>query len=357
MRVTVLTVCLSLASAIVPAEARGSYIRPKKLPEQVYVGFRLQENVVTLHEPVVVQFEVHNGLKEPITVTVGALVRQFFDLALTTPSGQTLHKDPFAGQVDVVTVGDGRVTVAPYGDYKESLVLNRWFPFTTQGKYSLTSRLTSEIETASGSFSAEAQTVQFQVDPRNPARLNKICENLATQVESAPNAQAAQEPAITLSYIDDSVAVPYLIRILSTNTLTYDKAIEGLARIGNRPAIEALLSLLGDNRSDVAELATIALRRVDARITDPCLKETVTKAVERSSERTRNEFIKKQIAYLDYRSPTLQQTAIQSLMKVEDGLQQAEPALQRLANDPNQPPDVRDAAKEALRKLHPNPQQ
>jgi hypothetical protein len=90
------------------------------------------------------------------------------------------------------------------------------------------------------------------------------------------------------------------------------------------------------------------------RIANPGLEETVKKAVKRSSERARNEFIKTQIAYLDYRSPQLQCAAIQNLMGVEDGLQQAEPILQRLANDPNQPTDVQAGAKDALQKLHPS---
>ena len=92
------------------------------------------------------------------------------------------------------------------------------------------------------------------------------------------------------------------------------------------------------------------------RIANPRLKETVKKTVERSSEQARNKFIKTQIAYLDYRSPQLQYAAIQNLTRVQDGLQQAEPVLQRLANDPNQPADVRAAVKDALRKLYP-PQQ
>ena len=84
---------------------------------------------------------------------------------------------------------------------------------------------------------------------------------------------------------------------------------------------------------------------------DTRLKETVRRAVERSTEQARNEFIKRQIAYLDYRSPQLQESAIQNLMKVEGGVKQAEAVLQRLANDPDQPATVRSGAKDALEKV------
>jgi HEAT repeat protein len=47
-------------------------------------------------------------------------------------------------------------------------------------------------------------------------------------------------------------------------------------------------------------------------------------------------------------------TAAQALAGVgRSALQQAEPTLQRLADDPKQPADVRAAAKEALQRLHP----
>lgn len=346
---TIFSLCYLLLAIPISA-ARTSHA-----PKQVDVHFRFQENVVTLHEPVVVFFEVHNGLSLPITVTVGALVRQFFDFTLTTPNGQVFHKEPFGGQVDIVTVGDGKITVAPGGDYKESLVMNQWFPFVSQGAYSLTSRLTSDIETTDGSFQAASQTAQLRVNQRDPARLDRICAELARRVETAANAEAAQEPARTLSYVDDPIAVPYLARVLSTNTLTYSKAIAGLERIGNDDAAEILLSVV-DSDNDVGQQARRSLTQMQERIANPRLRETVKKAVERSSERARSEFIKTQIAYLDYRSPSLQHTAIENLMRVQDGLQQAEPVLQRLANDPNQPADVRAAAKDALQKLHP-PQQ
>ncbi|MGC1616624.1 MAG: hypothetical protein WA736_18250 [Candidatus Acidiferrum sp.] len=342
-----------LCCSLLAMASFASTSQAPNVPKQVDVHFRFQEKVVTLHEPVVLLFEVHNGLKQPITLTVGSLTRQFYDLTLTTPNGQALHKDPFNGQIDIVTVGSGKITVEPGADYKEPLVMNQWFPFEGQGTYSLTSKLTSDIETADGSFQAESQTAQLLINARDPVRLNKICADLEQQAEMATTVEAAQFPALALSYVNDPIAVSYLARLLSAHTLAYAKAVPGLERIGNDDAVEVLLSALNENWGDTAELATRSLARMQNRIANPRLKETVQKAAQHSSERSRNEFIKTQIAYLDYRSPTLQQTAIQNLMKVEDGLKQAEPALQRLANNPNQPADVRAAAKDALQKLHP----
>jgi HEAT repeat protein len=61
------------------------------------------------------------------------------------------------------------------------------------------------------------------------------------------------------------------------------------------------------------------------------------------------------IASLDDPDQWVRATAIENLMGMRRDavLQQAEPALQRLANDPKQPPEVTAAAKDALQKLHP----
>lgn len=164
---------------------------------------------------------------------------------------------------------------------------------------------------------------------------------------------SAQFPAMALSYVNDPVALPFLAHLLSANILAYRYAVEGLERIGNDDAVETLLSALNEKWGDIPELATASLARMQDSIASPRLRETVKKAVETSSEQARNKFIRTQIAYLNYESPQLQAAAIQNLSKVQGGLLQAEPILQRLANDPTQPSEVTTAAKDALKHLHP----
>ena len=351
MRATALSLCCSLGIVSVAAESRPCHF-PDNPPNQIDVHFKFQDSAVSLHEPVVVLFEVHNRLSQPITVTVGSLFRQFFEFSLTTPDGQVLHRETTPPPTVVTIEGQDKIVVTPGGDYKEPLVMNQWFPFSTQGTYSLTSKLSSDIETQDGSIRVAGQTEQLRVNPRDPVRLNKICAELAKQVQMATDVEVARFPTLELSHVEDPIAVPYLAQVIRAHTLAYASAIPGLERIGNDDAVEVLLSALSENWGDTAELATRSLARMQDRITNPRLKETVKKAVERSTERARNEFIKTQIAYLDYRSPQLQLAAIQSLLQVRDGLMQAEPVLQRLVNDPKQPADVRSAAQDALQRLH-----
>ena len=59
------------------------------------------------------------------------------------------------------------------------------------------------------------------------------------------------------------------------------------------------------------------------------------------------------ITSLDDSDEWVRFTAAQALGMMGQSALQAEPALQRLANDPKQPANVRDAAKQALLRLHP----
>jgi hypothetical protein len=180
----------------------------------------------------------------------------------------------------VVFDGFGKAVVAPGEDYQQPLLMNQWFPFRTVGTYFLTSQLTTDIEVSGdGSQPPKSQTIRLAVNARDPQRLTIVCADLARQVEQAPNAEAAQEPALMLSYVEDPIAVPYLAQVLSSHKLTDHLVIPGLERIGSDDAIKALLSALDDKFGETADLARQALTRMEDRISDPVLKETVRRAL------------------------------------------------------------------------------
>src|SRR5579863_694039 len=324
----------------------------QEIRSKIDIHFRAQEPILTLHEPIVVFFEVHNRLSEPIDITVGSLSRQFFEFTLRTPSGQVLRRDPFEGTADTVTVGTGKVTVEAGGEYSEPLVMNRWFPFTTEGTYLLNTELTSNVETANGSFRAEPRSIELQVGHRDTTKLTSICTMLAQKAELASTADAAKFPVLALSHIDEPIAVPFLAQVLSSHVLAYQEAVLGLERIGNDDAVEVLLSMLNEKYGDVSVLATQSLARLQERIVNPKLKQTVANAVEQTAARRHDDYLRTQISYLDYRDPAIQIAAMRSLKDKAD-LQKAEPTLRRLIADQTQPSEVVSAAKETLNRIRP----
>ena len=266
---------------IVGAELRAPHSQLRQKPSQVEVRYSLLAKTITLHEPVVVLFSIHNGLSSPITLTLGAQKRQFFQFSLTTPDGQVLQSSfPPAGQVDIVTFGSGTQEVAPRGDYQQRLIMNQWFAFRTVGTYIVKGQLTSGIDVAgNGSLSTQAQMISLRIGERNPQRLEKVCAELTKRVEDSSSVEEWEEPALMLSYIDDPIAVRYLAQVLSTHKGTENIIVPGLERIADDSAVEVLLSSLSDQSGEVSELARRALARMEPGISNSHLKETVRRAL------------------------------------------------------------------------------
>jgi hypothetical protein len=265
--------CLALSSFFAAACVAAVALHTATPPKQLRMSFEFKESTFTLHEPVILLFTVHNGLDQPVVLDLGVNKIQSFEFVLISPQGQTIQGRPQLRE-GLGTLG---VLIEPGEDYQQEPILNQWFEFGTPGKFILTARLNTPLGMDGATL--PAQRLQLEIKPRDIQRLTKVCTDLARQVEEAPNAEAAQEPALVLSYVEDPIAVPYLAQVLSSHKLTDHLVIPGLERIGSDDAIKALLSALDDKFGETADLARQALTRMEDRISDPVLKETVRRAL------------------------------------------------------------------------------
>lgn len=273
----------ALASVAQPAEKPDQIKSPSDL---VNVQYRFQNGAITVNEPVVLLFSVHNGLSRPVTLTLGAEKTQFFRFSLRTPDGRTLQNSRNPGDyVSIVTFGSSKITVEPGADYQQPIWLNEWFSFGSVGTYVLTGQLSSGIETPEEAvLPPQDKTARLELKARNPARLENVCATLAKQVEENPNVEGWQFPARSLSSIDDPIAVPYLAQVLATNSSTSYLVIPALEGIGNDEAVNTLLSALRDKSGDVALKARQSLTRMQDRIETPGLKAKIREALTSETE-------------------------------------------------------------------------
>lgn len=282
MRVLVLlSLCCCLPIAITNGSSPARQLRNKPARSEVEIHYSFQENPVSLREPVVLLFSVHNRLSQQITLKLGAENREFFEFSLTTPDGQVLQSRPFTeGRVTYLVFGSGRAEIPPGGDYEQPLLINQGFQFNAVGTYLLTVRLASDIDISGEStLAAQTQTVRLRVDRRDPVRLDKVCRDLSRRAKNATNVEQEKEPVLELSYIDDPIAVPYLADLLSHHILNYHLAVLGLERIGNEAAVEVLLTTMNDGYGDMSIIARQALTRMQDRIPNPGLREAVRRAL------------------------------------------------------------------------------
>jgi hypothetical protein len=279
--ITALILFWWLATFASIAQTSGKPAEIKSSPDQVDVQYRFQDGSITLNEPAVLLFSVHNGLSHPVTLTLGAEKTQFFQFSLRTPEGRTLQNSRNPGDyVSIVIFGSGKATIEPGAEYQQLILMNEWFRFGMVGTYFLTGQLTTRIEIpGGGSLPPLSRTTRLEVKPRDPVRLENVCAALARQVKDTLSVEDWRFPVQMLSSIVDPIAVPYLGEVLATNKGTENVVIPALERIGNDDAVAVLLSALGDKSGDIAVLARQSLTRLQDRIDNSGLKEAVSRAL------------------------------------------------------------------------------
>jgi hypothetical protein len=232
-------------------------------------GFQLANTTVSLHEPVMASFSVYNWLGEPASFDLGLNGTANFEVAVTGPDGKTttsqLRSEGF-GEAGGITLGAGE-------QFSTNLLLNQWNAFGMVGNYRVTITLLGAITGSSGRVmtAQPSQTLYLYVAPRDPQKLAQIAASLAEIAIHAPAVGDRMDAALELSYIDDAVAVPQLLRVLQQGEFVEHYAIEGLGRVGNASAIAGLWGASLSPDPDIRALAIFTLNQIgqpSATITD-----------------------------------------------------------------------------------------
>jgi hypothetical protein len=257
--------------------------------EGVSVSYSLESSTTTMHEPIIVRFEVSNGSKEPMTVQLGVDRTEGFAIQVKWPDGSAHKRPPAPVREGIRRTGD--VSLAPGEHLRHELLLNEWASFNTPGKYELDVRLLTPIETAGGKFVSEPYHASFRVLPRDESQLKATCERLVRQIESTDNVSQAQDAAAALAHVDDPIVVPYLERALRSGKYVEDRIIAALAKVGSEDAAQILLGVVKESpgwppsvqttAGTRAILAQRALQKIVATTSNERLKQKINGALPR----------------------------------------------------------------------------
>jgi hypothetical protein len=246
---------------------------------QVGVSYAPVAAEITLHEPVIVNFTVYNGLSRLTRIDLGADFKENFAIAVKLPDGKIIK----ARQLAIFGPGGGSsligiLSLTPGETYKQGLLLNEWFDFNMPGKYEVEVTLVNPRQ-ENKLMSVTGNKMTFEIRPRDANKLVQVCASLAESVVGATSYQGAADATRALSYVQDPVAVPYLERALRSGHLVEQIAIEGLERIGSGEAVQTLISALRIHRGDTDILARSALLRIERKTQDPRLKQMIKRAL------------------------------------------------------------------------------
>jgi hypothetical protein len=259
--------------------------------EDVSVSYSVEPSVITMHEPIVVRFDVLNKSTQPIKLQLGVDRKENFALAIQWPDGST-HERPSLPRREGA-FGLGNVDLGPGERLRQQLLLNEWADFPGPGAYEIDVRLLTPIEMNSGAkIVSEPYHASFNVLPRDEPRLKAACEKLAQQIESPNlNVRDMNDAASALAYVDDPVVVPYLERALRSGKYVETRVIDGLVRVGNEDAAQVLITVVKEspawppNRDTSvgtrAMLAQQALHTIAATTSNERLKQDISRSVPR----------------------------------------------------------------------------
>ena len=225
--------------------------------EGVSVSYSLEPSVITMHEPLIVHFDVLNESTQLITLQLGTDRKENFSLVIQRPDGSKHERPPLPPREGAFQPGD--VSLGPGRRLREQLLLNEWASFTTPGKYQLDVRLLTPIEMSSGAkFVSKSYRTSFEVLPRDESQLKAACERLVQQIESTNDVGELHDAASALAHVDEPIVVPFLERALRSGKYVEHPVIDGLARIGNEDAAQILIAVVKESPAWPPNVDTMA---------------------------------------------------------------------------------------------------
>jgi hypothetical protein len=209
----------------------------KNSSDEIGLSVSPPKSSVSLNAPVFLDLTVLNRSAETVGADLGLNSKANLELTITEPGGgvitRRLSSEGFGAS--------GEVSLAPKETFVERLLLNEWYDFPLTGTYRIKIALLDDSGTTeSGSADRPSTEFTVQINPRDPAELERVSQELADKAISGATLEESMDAASALSYIRDPLAIDSLIRVLQHGSLVEHYAVDGLGRIGNPEAIAAL---------------------------------------------------------------------------------------------------------------------
>ena len=246
---------------------------------RIHISFAMESAKLSLREPVVLIFTVQNQSENSATVDLGQDRKENFLFSLMRPDGTSVRLPQLRSDGFSIL---GVVSIEPGKHYVQQIVLNEWSEFEQLGSYKIRASLAKPVRVGRASEGELVVEADFQILPKQPEKLLKVCDALLRRVYSAPSYEATAEAALALSYVRDPIAIPHLRKMLVSG-LVEGFALKGLQRIGNREAVQVLIAAYGEGpgqrKSELQQRAGGALSTIARETRDPELRKDIMRAL------------------------------------------------------------------------------
>lgn len=237
-----------------------------------------QKASYTLGEPILATLKIINESDAPSKVYLGFDQEGGLLFTIKKPSGVSFTAPQIPARDGLSKIST--ITIQPNKTFTKRLILNRWHQFSETGIYGIRWSLTPPSNSSANT--CDGETIYVELESYNATRLKEVSEELVTIIANdyGNNARAVQA-AQALITIKDPLVVTYLSRAASANSAVDDIVIEGLESIGDRPAAEALITILNRAKPDSSSFseARAALEDIAEKEQNPELLRLIRNAI------------------------------------------------------------------------------
>jgi hypothetical protein len=272
-----LAVNLSSRSAVFLAMLLVCVAAGATQPTSGVISVQLERPTISLGEPVLMQVRVDNRASGPLDLDLGGDGTENILISIIGPDGKIRQKPPTIRKEGVVFFGN--VHLESGGSYVETVVLNQWFQFEETGRYEIKIALQSPLRIAGKNIPGGDFVLPLEISPRNPSQLASACSQLVSRIHAEGSAQDSLSAALALSFVHDSIVVPYWAQVLEQPGFAHDKAISSLANVGNSEAVAVLVRSLQSPEGDTRSSARSALKAIATHTTVPSIRKQIDEAL------------------------------------------------------------------------------
>ena len=241
------------------------------------ISVQLERPAVSLGEPVLMQVRVDNRASVPLDLDLGGDGTENILISIVGPDGKTRRKPPTIRKEGIVFFG--KVHLESGGSYAQTVVLNQWFQFEETGRYEIKIALQSSLRIAGKSIPAGDFVLRLEISSENPSELAAACSQLVSRIHAEGSAQDSLSAALALSFVHDSIVVPYWAQVLEQPGFAHDTAISSLADIGNSQAVAALVRSLHGSEGETRASARSALNAIATHTAEPSIRKQIDEAL------------------------------------------------------------------------------
>jgi len=243
------------------------------------IAVQLEKAAISLGEPILLQVRVDNRASVPLDLDLGGDGTENILISIVGPDGKTRHKPPTIRKEGVVFFGN--VHLESGGSYAQTVVLNQWFQFEETGRYEIKIALQSPLRIAGESIPAGDFVLPLEISSGNPSQLASACSQLVSRIHAEGSAQDSLSAALALSFVHDSIVVPYWAQVLEQPGFAHDTAISSLANVGNSEAVAVLVRSLQGPEGNTRSWAQTALKAIATQTAEPSIKKQIDEALRR----------------------------------------------------------------------------